>query len=38
MECIRSSVVPDTMFGFATGSDMASVFYERVEDLAWGGA
>jgi len=26
----------DTMFGFATGRDMASVFYEHVKDLAWG--
>ena len=24
------------MFGFATGRDLASVFYERVKDLAWG--
>jgi hypothetical protein len=31
-----ASAVPDTMFGFATGRDMASVFYERVKDLAWG--
>jgi hypothetical protein len=26
----------DEMFGFATGSDLASVFYQRVVDLAWG--
>ena len=26
----------DEMFGFATGSDLASVFCQRVVDLAWG--
>ena len=28
--------VPDALFGFANSSDLASVFYQRVEDLAWG--
>ena len=32
----RSKNFSDEMFGFATGSDLATVFYQRVEDLAWG--
>jgi len=27
--------LPDEMFGVATGRDLASVFYGRVQDLAW---
>jgi len=33
-----SKASPDAMFGFATGSDLAAVFYGRVQDLAWGAA
>jgi len=33
---IPSKDFSDEMFGFATGGDLASVFYQRVKDLAWG--
>src|SRR5579863_1622250 len=40
LRILSSSMVPtkdftDEMFGFATGSDLASVFYQRVIDVAW---
>jgi len=33
---IRRGRFSENMVGFATGSDLASIYYERVEELAWG--